>query len=244
MNGPLDTTARRAGPLDATDRSCSFVSPRGDNGVASLSPRSASASRPHSVCRLCGIRNSAAHWDRVLLESDHFLVVPSKGGFLPGWLLIVPKHHLLSMAQLDPARSAELDSLTITVSDLVASRFAAPTTFEHGATCPGTIFGCGIDHAHLHVVPLPRRMSLRAIAEEELGERFGRFAPSPLRPYLRVREPSDPTWFTLEPLARPPRQFFRQLIWRATAQPSASYDYDESPCLHQVEKTIAGLVGR
>jgi ATP adenylyltransferase len=197
--------------------------------------------QPASECRLCAIRSSDASWDHVLLESPHFLVVPSKGAFLPGWVMLVPKVHVLSVAQLDGVQTLEFNELLAEVRALVARRFSAPTCFEHGATYAGTSFGCGIDHAHTHLVPLPKDMSLRAVAEAALGVRFSQSPASPQRPYLRILEPDSDTWLTLEPVSNPPRQFFRQALWRAAAQPSESYDYDLSPCEDKVRSTVTSL---
>jgi hypothetical protein len=131
----------------------------------------------------------------------------------------------------------------LAVNTLIESRFAPPTAFEHGDTHPGTTFGCGIDHAHLHVVPLPIGMNLKTLAETVLGQPFGTLLPSPSQPYLRIRTPITQDWFSLEPRTSLPRQFFRQIIWYAAAQPSASFDYDESPCEEHVQLTVAKLVG-
>lgn len=193
------------------------------------------------ACRMCAIQRSTAVWDCVLWESAHFVVVPSKGGFLPGWLLIVPREHVLSMGQIDPHLAGELDDLTTRVIERVRLQFGPPTCFEHGAVHQGTTFGCGIDHAHVHVVPLPRELSLRATAEAALGSRFEHRAPKPGCPYLRIREPGHLDWVTLEPEASPPRQFFRQLIWRSSGGAASSYDYDAAPCDEEVERTVAVL---
>ena len=157
--------------------------------------------------------------------------------------MIVPKQHVLSMAQLDIAVRQELECLLIEVSELIELRFSPPTLFEHGAARPGTTFGCGIDHAHLHVVPLPTGLNLVTLAETVLGQRFEVRVPSPSQPYLRIRTPGTQDWLSVEPRPGPPRQFFRQIIWHAMAQPSISYDYDESPCEEHVQTTIAELAG-
>lgn len=199
---------------------------------------------PHVGCRFCNIgQNDRYAWNQVLLETNHFVVVPSKGGFVPGWTMILPKHHVLSMAQLHPSISEELDSLLLRVCAKVQSVFGPATVFEHGATCINTTFGCGIDHAHLHVVPLPSHINLREIAEDALDQKFGTHQATPTRPYLRVRVPRDLTWYTLEPDNPPPRQFFRQLIWSSHSWEANSHDYDEAPCEEQVHATIVDMVG-
>lgn len=196
-----------------------------------------------AICRFCQIRSSTAPWDKVILKSENFFVVPSKGAFLPGWLLVVPIHHVLSVEQLPLSLTEELDSLLVRVTRLLESHYGAPTVFEHGAVTDGTTFGCGIDHAHLHVVPLPAGVDLRRLAEAALNEPFLPRETELTRPYLRIRLPCSRTWLAVEPSTAPPRQFFRQTIWRGTGARGLSYDYDESPCEEQVRRTVATLVG-
>lgn len=208
------------------------------NRVKPLSPR---YGVPQIPCRMCGIRGSAATWDRPIFATDNFVVVPSKGAFLVGWLMIVPTKHVLSIAGLTEAHSAELEELITQVSDKQRRGFASPTIFEHGACVSGTTFGCGIDHAHVHLVPLPASIDLRAHAESALGQAFHHEAVSTGHPYLRLRQPGSSTWLSLSPTGPLPRQFFRQVIWEALGRPSASYDYDEAPCEAEVTETIRML---
>ena len=52
-----------------------------------------------ACCKLCQKFGSDAGgsepWDRVLFASANFVVVPTVGSILPGWLLIVPREHFL-----------------------------------------------------------------------------------------------------------------------------------------------------
>lgn len=158
--------------------------------------------------------------------------------------MIVPKEHTLSMAQSAVKYSVELEELLREVQQKIEAHFGPTTVFEHGATYEDTTFGCGIDHAHLHVVPLPNNIALRVLAESALGEKFCIKRPSPTQPYLRIREPFDTAWYTLEPSLPPPRQFFRQLIWQSHLWEADSYDYDKAPCIEVVEMTVQILGGR
>jgi hypothetical protein len=68
--------------------------------------------------------------------------------------MIVPKLHISQLAQLGTMQD-ELLSLTCRVRRIVASAFCEPLLFEHGVIGP-SLGGCGIYHAHLHVIPMPR----------------------------------------------------------------------------------------
>ena len=39
------------------------------------------------------------------------------------------------------------------------------TMFEHGASHTGSIMGCGVDHAHVHLVPLDFNLAEEAVSE-------------------------------------------------------------------------------
>ena len=174
------------------------------------SPRASGELRSRA-CRLCALDSNHLIWNRILWESENFCVVPSKGGFVPGWVMVVPKTHVLSVAQLPNPLYPEMKQLVAEVSARLTECFGPPTAFEHGAVVENSSFGCGVDHAHLHLVPLPPYFRLRLLAERTLGPKFFRRGPSPDRAYLSVREPSDPDFFICEPLNPPPDSFSARL---------------------------------
>lgn len=96
-----------------------------------------------------------APWNQPLLESENFLVVPSLGSLVEGWTLMLPKQHYLCFGALSSELDKEAEKLQSEVKRLLRSKFAEPlVVFEHGpsATKHGT--GCGVDHAHRHIVPI------------------------------------------------------------------------------------------
>src|SRR5689334_5777564 len=63
-----------------------------------------SENHDRQVCRFCvdNVSISAVDpWDRPLLSTDNFYVVPSLGSLVEGWLLVIPKDHVISAAALD-----------------------------------------------------------------------------------------------------------------------------------------------
>jgi diadenosine tetraphosphate (Ap4A) HIT family hydrolase len=198
---------------------------------------------PEQACRLCSLGRDDISWNTVLWETVHFRVVPSKGGFVPGWLMIVPKAHVLSTAALADDQCDEFVELISFVGTQIARRFGNPTVFEHGAVAEKSSFGCGIDHAHVHLVPLPNGSRLRSLAEEVLGEEFKPQTTAPKNAYLRVRAPDDEKFYIIEPRSAPPRQFFRQLIWQLGQWQASTYDYDGDSCEAIVRTTLGALEG-
>jgi len=123
-------------------------------------------------CAYCSnILTSTAHtqlepWDKILHETSNFVVTSTVGALVEGWTLIISKRHVPAMGALTEVELSELQQLVIKVRNLMESHYGFVVMFEHGPACEGTAFGCGIDHAHLHVVPL--QITLAPLVEHEL----------------------------------------------------------------------------
>ncbi len=91
--------------------------------------------------------------DEVLFESTSHIVTTTLGAFVEGWTLVISKRHVTSMSQLSVSEIQELSSLVSDVRKRVEQVYGSTVVFEHGSLDPGTNFGCGIDHAHIHIVP-------------------------------------------------------------------------------------------
>jgi diadenosine tetraphosphate (Ap4A) HIT family hydrolase len=120
------------------------------------------SSRLDRMCRFCGIPNriDAEKFDIPIAESEHFFAVASIGGFVPGWTLVCPKEHYLNLADL--YGTAEFVEFSNRVGSAVSHAYGEPVVvFEHGCRHPGSLTGCGTNHAHLHLVPF--RGSLEAV---------------------------------------------------------------------------------
>jgi ATP adenylyltransferase len=118
-----------------------------------------------TMCRICRIVNghSTEPHDSPLFESKNYFAITSVGALVPGWLLIFPKAHTANLAQ-----HYDRDEFVVfrrEVATRLESTFSAPVRmFEHGPVCHGSQLGCGVDHAHLHVVPLP--FSIESVARK------------------------------------------------------------------------------
>lgn len=93
-------------------------------------------------------------WDTVLFESSNFVVVPTRGSIVKGWLLVVPKRHFPCVGAFAPDLREEFNDVRATVSSVVKAKYGSVIQFEHGPVGVGHPAGCGVDHAHLHVVGL------------------------------------------------------------------------------------------
>lgn len=90
---------------------------------------------------------------RILFQSDNFAVVPSLGQIVEGYLLVLPKRHFRALGDMPGLLLNELVELCSFVGNDLEALYGTPIFFEHGTRAEG-VGGCGIYHAHLHVVPL------------------------------------------------------------------------------------------
>jgi len=100
-------------------------------------------------------------WDTILHESAGFFTVPTLGSIVPGWLLVVSRKHFLCAGALDGISRKSLLRCVEQARAAVSSAFGPATVFEHGPRSPGTPVGCGVDHLHMHVAPLPESLALK-----------------------------------------------------------------------------------
>ncbi len=106
--------------------------------------------------------------NRIVARSRRFVAVPTMGQMLEGSLLILPVAHEETCAAMGDDARAEMLALA---NEMVArcAALGSPIVFEHGATA-ATGGGCGIHHAHLHIVPLPRAVRPAELFPEGLSE--------------------------------------------------------------------------
>jgi ATP adenylyltransferase len=186
------------------------------------------------------VDSDALAWNTPVRESERFVAVPSKGSLVPGWTLVVPRRPLLNLSGLSDTQKGELNDfchvLRITLSGLGGQVFE----FEHGAQNAGSIMGCGVDQAHLHLVPLSFDL-LEAASTDQTVEwrRVPVVNPWCSIPdgseYLMVRKPE--TDALVGHVLRPISQWFRKLIATELGM-SDCWDYRKDTYLENVLKTL------
>jgi histidine triad (HIT) family protein len=100
-----------------------------------------------------GIKN------RILYSNDHFVILPTVSPLMAGHILVLPREHINTLKRL---REAEKQELLNIVQKLISSFAGACFMFEHGAF-PVNGNTCGVDHTHLHILPLDRSLSLQVM---------------------------------------------------------------------------------
>lgn len=179
---------------------------------------------------------SVALWDVDLTENLPFATVPSRGSIVDGWLLTLPRFAAINIAALTrDERRALMEQARYTAA-AVSDGFRQTTFFEHGPVRSGTPTGCGVDHAHLHSVPLS--FDLLALLPADMGWRqMGAVDPwmtLGARDYLLVGR--DDTWMACEPEV-PVSQFFRRQIAEVETA-GYGWNHNEHPWTDNIRRTI------
>lgn len=195
-------------------------------------------------CRLCWALSESGQrhaWNAVLWGSDEFVLMPTLGAFLDGWVLFTSRAHVLSAALLP---EPQLASLQLQLEDVIRSLGVFRRTwavFEHGSTkCTGPS-GCCVEHLHFHLVALDWDLAASVGAAlsvptrgmdalQELAGTVGRLGTN----YIMVRNPDGQYFCLLAEVI--PSQLVRQIL-AAHSHRSGHWDWRRHPL---VEQTIAG----
>ncbi|MEC3851964.1 HIT domain-containing protein [Paenarthrobacter ureafaciens] len=129
------------------------------------------------ACKFC----DDLPYDQTVLSDDTAFVVASLGAFLDGWVLASPKRHVLALADLTLPEWSQFNGVLRSAQETVESAYGPTVMFEHGSAGRGRTAGCGVDHAHMHIVPID--IDLRS-AIKNISEDVGEFdwVPSESKP--------------------------------------------------------------
>lgn len=187
--------------------------------------------------------SQAAH-DRPLLDRDDWIVVPTVGAIVAGWLLAMPRQRVLSFR--DWAAKGGPSPLSV-VEEVRTHLGLEPNEiiwFEHGPASAGTVVGCGLDHAHVHILLRPSFNvaaffdRARSMSEFEWQETSALNCYSQLTPtksyYAAGSEDRAISACNVETAGS---QFFRRVIADITGLDS-DWDYRRFEHLPNVEETI------
>jgi len=94
---------------------------------------------------------------RVCLQAEDVVILPTVSPMCAGHVLLLPRTHVTRLADLPQGQRETLSACATSAANRLRERFGEECYFfEHGVTSGGT--ACGIDHAHLHILPLSRDM--------------------------------------------------------------------------------------
>lgn len=175
--------------------------------------------------------------DRIIYSSENLAVFPSFGPIVEGHLLIVPKQHHISIAQM-PQLHSELSKVQEKIRETLTKNYCEPIFFEHGPISRYEKAGCCIEHAHLHAVPTSSSI-LEEITRNFDYQEIKGFSKLPTQTaYLFLEEKEKRYVFPIREVL--PSQYLRQVLAAKLGVPER-WNWRDSFGLEEVKKTIKKL---
>jgi ATP adenylyltransferase len=185
-----------------------------------------------------------AEHDRPLLARPKWLVAPTIGAIVPNWLLLIPRDPVLNFQMWADLHSRSPTLLLEDVRLHLGLRADEIIWFEHGPHSAGTSVGCGLDHAHIHILIRPsfsfetftnaaRSLSGLEWSADKCSDAYQTIDIE--HSYL-VAGSGGGTIVTQDVEAAG-SQFFRRVV-AALANAEGAWDYRRFPHVHHVSQTI------
>jgi diadenosine tetraphosphate (Ap4A) HIT family hydrolase len=178
--------------------------------------------------------------DRIVMASACFRIVPTLGQLVAGHLLIVPSRHLCALADLPSLHVDELSDLCRRVRSTLKDVYGECLFFEHGVRGSGS-GGCGIDHAHMHAVPVSGDGILGVLIRQFGGRAIHSVADIKKvvgqESYLFFEDSSGMKY--VFPVKKLPSQYMRKLVARSIGK--ADWDWRKSEQEPELISTLERL---
>ena len=168
-------------------------------------------------CLLCKIADgNPIRPEHILYESDSFFVVPGLGAFFEGYVMIVPKRHVMSFAELNTDEYEEFLQVLNDIRFILESIYNKKIfVFECGSgKNGGGKNATSIVHAHIHLAPTDMPV-LKNV--QDSGIHPGLILPRQLSnygtyPYMLYIDQEDNWYIASDPNSYYPRQHPRQVL--------------------------------
>lgn len=111
----------------------------------------------YSGCRMCWAVSSAGQRfpvNQIILQNDTTVLIPGLGASTPGYVMLVSKNHVKSLATLSEEELVTIEKELWETIEFLEGYSKDWLVFEHGANNPEFKSGNTIDHLHIHLVPL------------------------------------------------------------------------------------------
>ena len=129
---------------------------------------------------------------RFIMSSVHFHIMPCIGQLSETHCLLIPKVHYCNFRSIHPEFIPEIQELISQFNEVLANpKDDDLLIFEHGAIGPSD-GGCGIYHAHLHIMGVPKSFDPNCLHSFRSNRKFEAIDESLLttiprsKPYLLV----------------------------------------------------------
>lgn len=188
-----------------------------DVGDHSLNDSTNMVSQTADECLLCRIlAKKTEKPEHIVYETKSFYIVPGTGAFFDGYLMIVPKTHVMSFALLPEEERLEFYDLLDDIRPILEEMYGKKVfAFECGSGRTGAgKHKTSIVHAHFHLAPtnMPVLKEVRksglhpALIDKESLGRYGEY------PYMLYVDQQDNWFICSNPDDYYPRQHPRQVL--------------------------------
>lgn len=187
-----------------------------------------------------------ALFDTVLARGHDWVVAPTLGAIIPGWLLLIPTEEQLNFREWSSNSNSTRNpsELVEKVCDQLALDKSKSMWFEHGPEHDGSIVGCGVDYAHIHILIDPP-FSFDQFCDEasrEVNLNWTTVASSEVYGGLSATKSylvacSQNVGLFAENVEEIGSQFFRKVI-AGLVGASQEWNYREFPNIENVQATI------
>lgn len=133
--------------------------------------------RTYEDCIFCTIASidekMLPEYDRPIIQTADFFVIPALGQFTEGYVLICPKVHLFNMSIMEPKLFSQFLNLKEQVRTLLFEVYGRkPAFFEHGMASNWKRGGSCVEHAHIHAIPTDLLTPPTCVSENLEGGRI------------------------------------------------------------------------
>ena len=185
-------------------------------------------------CFLCKVVDGNPDKEHILYESNHFVVIPGLGAFFDGYVMIIPKRHVMSFAELDKEEYEEFAQVLSDMKFILESVYNKKIfVFECGSgRNGGGKHETSIVHAHMHLAPtdMPVLEEVQKsglypaqIEPHELVEKYGEY------PYMLYIDQEDNWFITDDQETYFPRQHPRQVLADYMGLAKGEYNWRTNP---------------
>ncbi|MGQ3228756.1 MAG: HIT family protein [Blastomonas fulva] len=193
------------------------------------------------------IPRSSAACDQEILRTDHLVAVPSAGALVAGWTLLVPRRPMLNLTAATAKEKRAIELAARQIGEQLEQTGEQIWFFEHGSRNAGGVMGCGVDQAHLHIVPLTFDLgsAISCRAGEEITWTVAEKSNTPLDSLPATGE-YIAFWSMLDRrpnigmVRRPVSQWMRRVIAEEMGI-GAEWDYQSHPQTDRVQQTLQRL---
>ena len=195
-----------------------------------------------SDCLFCKLlKGKPVHEQASLYESENFLVIPGSGAFLDGYLMILPKSHVMSCSELNFEQKQEMLEVIEDVKFILKGIYGKDIlVWENGSGLNGKGKPkTSIVHAHIHACPSMLNVlettnatgiPIFPITSEELPKYKE-------NSYLLIMNYDGNWYISADPKLYIPRQYVRQLIALEHNIVGEFWNWRVYPFWNNVEKT-------